>query len=139
MKEILVEGDITEDLKRLNVKPKITYGDKNTRFLVCEVSDEDFATLDNDVDTEDTWKDGGWRYSEGSCLSSPQDKVNINGSYILGWELKLDKPAREYTDLLSYFIEELQASVATNVAALAIHMAKANKMKLSELFKKYQG
>ncbi|MGE1025841.1 hypothetical protein ACQGS6_17980 [Bacillus sp. GMs2/2] len=50
MEEILVQGNITEDLKRLGVNAKRTYGDENTSYQVYEVSEEDFQKLSDDAD-----------------------------------------------------------------------------------------
>lgn len=46
---------------------------------------------------------------------------------------------REYSDLLTYFCEEIGASTEKNVCALAVDLAKQNNLTLAELFKKYLG
>ncbi|WP_196473273.1 hypothetical protein [Bacillus sp. SRB1LM] len=45
-----MQGNITEDLKRLGVNAKRTYGDENTSYQVYEVSEEDFQKLSDDAD-----------------------------------------------------------------------------------------
>lgn len=45
----------------------------------------------------------------------------------------------EYETLLTYMGEELGASVERNVCALAVDLARANGLTLSELFIKFEG
>lgn len=143
MEEILVQGNITEDLKRLRVNATRTYGDENTSYQVYEVSEEDFQKLSDDADNRDLgdghWKNGGWRWCEGSNQGDPNAEMFVNGEPILCWEKDREWKDDVYRDLLTYLCEEMGCSAFRNVCALAKDLAKYNNMKLAELFAKYQG
>lgn len=68
MKEILVSGNTDEDLKRLNVNAKLTYGNENTRFKVYEVTENEFKTMCDEPEIYNTWMNGAWRYCEGRVI-----------------------------------------------------------------------
>ena len=156
MKEILTFGDLTKDFNRLGVELRQTY--KGEDYGVCEVTEEEFITLDNDKpEREDTWEEGGWRYCKGSNQIEPNQKVLINNKEIIAWydgsndfdseeerEYYLSQhkgimPLENYKDLLTYLYYEMGCSQPRNVCALTKDLAKYNNMKLSEFFKKYQG
>jgi hypothetical protein len=109
---------------------------------VWEPSEEDLKKLLDVQEEEWNNKEYGWfRISDGSNMGSVSRRYKINGYYIKAWDADGFRYYRDrtYKDLLSYFSEELGASQPRNVCALAIDLAKQNGMKLSELFKKYQG
>lgn len=145
MKEILTFGDVTKDFKRLGVEIRQTYNGK--RFRVCEITEEEFEILCNDLCDgiiTATWLEGGWYYCEGSNQRIPTDIVIINNKKIIAWcREHLEKhneiiPLKKYRDLLSYLSNEMSCSMVKNVCALTKDLAKYNNMKLSELFKQYQ-
>lgn len=150
MKEILVQGNITEDLKRLGVNATRTYGDETTLYQVYEVSDEDFQKLSDEPDTTDTWKNGGWRWVDGSNLSKPDTFVTVNQQQLFGWpeediyeeyedEEEEDSRSYTYVNLLSYLEETVGCTAFRNVCAVTKDLAKYNNITLGELFQKYQG
>ncbi|BCC54934.1 hypothetical protein BCJMU07_4284 [Bacillus cereus] len=149
MEEILVQGNITEDLKRLGVNATRTYGDETTSYQVYEVSDEDFKILSDDASKRDTddghWESGGWRWCEGSNQGKPNDILLVNNKDLHCWAEPVEddqeeKPYfNEYIHLLEYLEMEKGCSSFKNVCALAKDLAKYNNMTMAELFRKYQG
>lgn len=159
MKEIL--GDNLEKaMEVFNITARKTYqgSREDTDFRqVWELEDNEFEKLCNlsDDDWENNNIEGWWRHAEGSNKGLVDRRYNINHHYIMAWDgygreeqeeenkkLPVDDrwiELRKYHDLLEYFCEEIGASTEKNVTALAIDLAKQNNMKLSELFKKYQG
>lgn len=153
MIEILTMGNVENDFKRVGVKVRQTY--IGEEYGVCEVTEDEFKTLCNDE--ADGWVDCGWRYAKGSNQQDPDEKVLINGKEIIAWydafkvfdseEEKQDYSKEhngimlleKFSNLLEYLCNEMGCSQPRNVCALTVHLAKANNMKLSELFKKYQG
>jgi len=157
MREIL--GDKLEKVMEIyNINATKTYQNNSdaTDFRqVWELEDNDFERLCNIPDED--WKDDyGWfRSADGSNMGSVNKRYNINNHYINAWdgygrEIQKEEnkslppddrwvEPRKYFDLLEYFCEELGASTERNVAALVIDLAKQNGIKMSELFKKYQG
>ena len=114
------------------------------------------------IAADDSW----WRGANGSNLGVPYQIFKINGKSLLAWcgrnrdELydeynEMDEEERaeyaraeeyveffapfEYSDLLTYFCEELGASTERNVCALATDLAKYNNITIGELFEKYGG
>lgn len=138
MVEILVQGNIEGDLKRLGIEATRTYGDEHTDYQVYEVSDEDFEKLS--ADTEDNgWKDGGWRWAKGSNMGAPNDKKTVCGERLICWDRSDGWKEDEYGDLLTYLCEEMGCSAFRNVCALAKDLAEFNNMTMAQLFEKYQG
>lgn len=155
MKEILTMGNVTNDFKRLGVEVRQTYNGEE--YGVCEVTEEEFKILCNEPDTEGTWDDCGWRYCEGSNQAMPEQKILLNGKEIIAWyddsedfEDEEEKqwyleenggvmPLEEFSDLLQYLCDEMGCSQPRNICALTKDLAKYNNIKLSELFKIYQG
>lgn len=154
MEEILVQGNITEDLKRLGVNATRTYGDETTSYQVYEVSDEDFQKLSEDASKRNTdddhWKNCGWRWAEGSNLGRPDTFVTVNQQQLFGWaeediyeeyehEEEEDNRTYTYMKLLSYLEETVGCTAFRNVCAVTKDLAKYNNITLGELFQKYQG
>lgn len=144
MKEILVSGDVTKDFKRLGIKKRETY--IGEEFSVCEVTDKEFKILcDEECDElNDTWIDCGWRYAEGSNKGEVNELTLINNKGLQVWMESFRNEEGEeyvlaYNSLLEYFYEYLGITEFRNICALAIDLAKQNDMKLSKLFKEYQG
>jgi hypothetical protein len=145
MKEIL-GGELDKAFIDLSINAKKTY--EGNTFLddktqIWELSDEDFERICEFDDK--TWKDnwGWWRSAEGSNMSNPISRFNVNHHYMKAWDsnnrLEGLKYFRDYKNLLGYICDEIGASQPRNVCALAVDLAKINNMKLGELFKKYQG
>lgn len=148
MKEILTMGDITKDFNRLGVIVRQTYNGE--RYSVCEITEEEFKILCDEPNIEGTWEDGGWRYCDGSNQGIPSEKVVINNKELLCWyepddsddeEVEEDEESYipQYTNLLEYLCDHMGCSQPRNVCALTKDLAKYNSIKLSELFKTYQG
>lgn len=150
MKEILVQGNITEDLKRLGVIALRTYGNETTLYQVYTVSDDDFKKLSAEPDAAETWKNGGWRWADGSNLNRPDTFVTVNQQQLFGWpeediyeeyegEEEEDSRSYTYANLLSYLEETVGCTTFKNVCAVTKDLAKYNNITLGELFQKYQG
>ena len=149
MEEILVQGNITEDLKRLGVEATCTYGYEETLYQVYEVSDEDFKKMSDDASTrsmdDGNWKAGGWRWCEGSNQGEPNATLIVKGEELRCRAEPVEDDEEEepyysdYIDLLEYLEMEKGCSSFKNVCALAKDLAKYNNMTMSELFRKYQG
>lgn len=156
MKEILIIGKVQDDFKRLGITLRQTYSGAD--YGVCEVTEEEFKILcDEPEDIYGAWEEGGWRYCEGSNVEEPQQKVLIANREITAWydeskdfdseeekQIYLEEnggviPLEEFHDLLQYLCDEMGCSSPRNVCALTKDLAKYNNMKLSELFKIYQG
>lgn len=160
MKEILgAELDLA--FKELGIPAIKTYESEKLhysyqeKFQVWEMSDEDYERICNldDSDWKDDW--GWWRGAEGSnMIGAPMRRYNINGHYIIAWddrhadreeENKKLKPddrwpmERKYDYLTQYYCDEIGASTEGNITALSVDLARHNNIKMSELFRKYQG
>jgi hypothetical protein len=152
MKEILTMGDITKDFNRLGITIRQTYKTNDSdEYGVCEVTDEEFKILcDEPDDVAGTWEDCGWRYCEGSNQGIPSEKLVVNNKKLICWyepyeddeeglEDEEEPCTPQYTNLLEYLCDHMGCSQPRNVCALTKDLAKYNNMKLSELFKIYQG
>lgn len=144
MVEILVQGNIEEDLKRLGIKATRTYGNEYTDYQVYELSKEEYEKLSNDADERDIedgfWLHGGWRWAEGSNMGNPNTRMTVRGEELVCWEKEWNGMQEdEYKDLLTYLCNEIGASAFRNVCALAVDLAKWNNMTMAQLFEKYQG
>ncbi|EKS4345091.1 hypothetical protein QB607_003095 [Clostridium botulinum] len=145
MKEILTMGDVTKDFKRLGVEVRQTY--KGEDYGVCEVTDAEFKILYNEPeDMEGYWEDGGWSYYESSNQAEVNYILKVNNQKLKCWynpledEFEDDEPyIPEYYNLLEYLCDHMGCSKPSNVCVLTKDLAKYNNMKLSELFKRYQG
>lgn len=149
MEEILVQGNITEDLNRLGVQATRTYGDESTSYQVYEVSNEDFKKLSEDAKirgvNDGNWRNCGWRWCEGSNQGVPDTKLLVNGKELICWAEPVKDDEEEepyfnyYSHLLEYLCEEKGCSAFKNVCALTKDLARYNEMTMAELFQKYQG
>ena len=134
-------------------------------YEVWEVSDEVFKTMCDmtDEEFEKYCPDGWWRHTTGSIMGIPYSEFIVNQHKILAWDgysrqdwendcRRCLNPCsgtydyweecyggREYSTITEYLCEEIGASTEKNVCALTIDLAKYNNMKLSELFRKYEG
>lgn len=141
MKEILAQN-LQSLFNNTYLHGECTY--KGNKYEVWEVSDEDFETICNmpDDDFMKICPGGLRRSSEGSNMSVPFLDININHKKILAWP-KLGEYGRyskySWDSLLEYFCEAIGASSPQNVCALAVDLAIYNDMKMSELFKIYEG
>ena len=150
MKEIL-GGELDLAFKELRINAIKTYeGDTHLddKTQIWELNEEDFIKLCEikEEDWSDEW--GWWRSAEGSNMCNPLSRFNINNHYIKAWDggARLDEldqvgwyQDRKYNNLLEYLCDEIGASTERNICAVAVDLAKINNIKMSELFKKYQG
>lgn len=115
-------------------------------YEVWEISEEDFEIMCNMTEErfESYCPEGWWRHSEGSIFSTPYETNIVNGHKLISWSKgffnceETRKPKR-YESLSDYLCNCIGASLPKNVCALSIDLAKYNNMKLSELFRKYEG
>ena len=133
--EILAGGSIEKAFKELNIPMTVTYSGE--QYKVCEIEKSDFKTI-ADI-SEDEWKSnwGWWRSAKGSNMGTPYNFIKINGRDIICWEGD-GHCSDEYNTLLDYMNKAIGASQPRNVCALAVDLARANGMSMSELFKIYQ-
>ncbi len=165
MKEILAES-LQPFFDNSGLEGKCTY--QGGLYEVWEISDEVFDKMCDMKEDEflELCPDGMWRSSEGSIFGIPCVEYEINGQKIFAWDYNRERYIedckdcivrekygckqteedynecfgdRKYKTLLEYFCEEIGASVARNVCALSMDLAKYNKMTMGELFKKYEG
>lgn len=149
MKEILTSGDCKIDFQRLGINPTLTYGNDETEYNVYELSEDEFEILCNEPDIEGTWENCGWRHCTGSNKGFVNNTLSINNKELKCWyeeefeedldELEEEEFKPEYEDLLTYLCDECGCSTFKNVCALTTDLAKVNNLKLSQLFKEYQG
>lgn len=123
-----------------------TYIGKNVlkeglQLEVWELDQEDFRKID-DMPLEEIVKlldlDYCWWSAGGCILGEPDSIIKINGHSVQAWMGKIAK-RKKYPNLLTYFCDALGASQPQNICALAVDMAKYNKMSMAELFKELQG
>jgi hypothetical protein len=150
MKEVLISGDARAQFKRLKVKPKLTYSSPDEDYMVYEFSDEDFDLLDQaDGETENkhwTEEGCGWLYAiKGSVLGEIDHKFNVKGSKLQAWGKKIQAQSKkgrvefrtQYNDIFDYLESVVGATTWRNRAACLYCLSNQNKIKLSELMKKY--
>lgn len=132
--EILAGGNIEKAFKELNVNFVTTYS--GDQYKVCEIDKKDMKRME---DYEGEWPDdwGWWSFTKGSNMGTPYNFVKINGRDIICWEGD-GHCNDEYNTLLDYMSKAIGASQPRNVCALAVDLARANGMSMSELFKIYQ-
>lgn len=137
-------------------------------FSVWELTDEDFKTLDDMTDEEfEKYAENypWWRYAEGSNQGVPDYEFTVNGEKLIAWydadrdedlieDFKNEDEADQeggleqyiatwhettFPTLTDYLCNELGATTERNVCALAVDLAKYNKITMAELFRKYGG
>lgn len=146
--------------KKLNPKKKY-----DPHYEVYEISRQDMKKLDEIFEWPDSY--GWWRYAKGSNMGTPFSFFTVNGKELIAWDgykredLRddwADEPDEEkaayhysfkeyeetqyphkYSTLTEYMCDELGASTERNVCALAVDLARANGLKMSELFQIYEG
>jgi hypothetical protein len=160
MREIL-GGELEKVFEEQGINAVKTYEGNthlDSKTQIWELSNDEFEKLCN-ID-EDEWDEkykwSWWNSAEGSNMDNPISRFNINHHYIQAWDGDGRLEAleevngntshddycyedRKYKDLLGYLCDEIGASMGKNVVALAVDLAVMNNMKMSELFKKYQG
>lgn len=150
MVELLTSGDISKDFNRLGIQIKEVY--KGKRFSIHELTKEEFKVLCEEPDIENTWVDCGWRQGGESNLGKVNSKLIVNNKELKCWqehdwdkedfemeELFEEKYVPTYSSLLEYLEIEIGCSTFNNICSCVTDLAKQNKMKISELFKLYQG
>lgn len=167
MAEILGGGGLHKAFKELGIQAIRTYrGKEKPHYEVWELSKDDLKKLEYTVEWKDEW--GWWRFAKGSNQGTPFEFFQVRGKELIAWENQYkrddlrddwdDEPddekaayhysfqeyvkvhcQNEYDTLLDYMGEELGASNGTNVCALAVDLARANGLKMSELFQIYEG
>jgi hypothetical protein len=143
MKEILVQGDISDDLLRLGIEAELTYGDKFSYkgYKVYEVSDEAFIVLSEDAKLslgKAAWNRGGWRWTSGSNMEEPTEYVVVNDNHLKGWINEEHYKPYTYSKLTTYLEEVVGCTAFKNVCAVATDLAKYNHMTMANLFRIYQ-
>ena len=145
--------------KRCN--PKKNY---DPHYEVYEISQADLKRLQEVFEMPSgAW----WRYAKGCNLGTPFDFFTINDMELIAWsgpkrdDLRDDWDAEpdeekaayhysfkeyeetnypyKYETLTEYMCEEIGAAVESNVCALAVDLARANGLKMNELFQMYEG
>jgi hypothetical protein len=167
MAEILGGGALYKAFRELGIDATRTYkGKDKPHYEVWELSKEDLKKLEYETEWKDEW--GWYRYAKGSNMGTPFDFFTVNGKELIAWENQYkrddlrdvwedesddEKAAyhysfkeyvavhcpNEYSTLTEYMAEELHASTGTNVCALAVDLARANGLTMSQLFKIYEG
>lgn len=123
----------------------ITYA--GNRYEVWKVSDELFKKMCDMTEeqfVELAGEEAFWRHSEGSNLGTPYEKNIINGHKLISWSkgylrCEESRKSKKYESLSEYLCDCVGASQPKNVCALAVTLANANGMTMSELFAKYEG
>lgn len=164
--EILAGDGINRAFKELGIDAKCTYyGNDTCQYQVWEIDKSDLQTLEYTVMWQDNY--GWWRFAKGSNMGTACSFFEVNNHELIAWDgvrredLRYDwddepddekksynysykeyeefwKP-HKYQTLLEYFCDELGASTASNVCALAVDLARVNGLSMAELFKKFQG
>ena len=162
--EILAGSGIENAFKSLDIKTKNELK-SNQGFGVYKITDDEYKKPCNSPEPwPHEW--GWWRFSEGSNMGGVDQEYTINGKKIIAWDgvfrnsLKIDCFCcvayqdnlcdgsennrkefgcldRSYTNIMSYFNEELGASTEWNVCSLAVDLARQNGMTMAELFNEY--
>ena len=164
--EILAGGGIKTAFKELGIKATRTYkGTDKTHYQVWEIEKSDMLRLDEISEWPDHY--GWWIYAKGSNMGTACSFFTVNGKELIAWDGPYredlrddwnDEPIEEkecyhysfkeyeeswkphkYDTLSDYFCDELSASTARNVCALAVDLAKANGLSLAKLFEIYEG
>ena len=143
----ILGNNLSQLFNNITLNGVCTY--KGKRYEVWEVSDEVFnvmCDMSEDKFVELAGKDAWWRHSDGSNLGTPDSKVYVNGCEMFGWagetwddEDENDEFEVYASNLSNYLCDVIGASQPRNVCAVAVDLAKYNNMKLSELFRKYEG
>jgi hypothetical protein len=133
-------------------------------YEVYEISQNDLKKLAESIELpNNSW----WDYSKGSNMGTAYELFNINGRELIGWagtkreylhdcwcdfdfetkakynhsfkEYENTALTREYDTLLDYIHEELGEHMYHKVCALAVDLARANGLTMSQLFEVYEG
>lgn len=161
--EILAGNGIEKAFKALGIEAERTFN-RHYAYNVWEMSDDNFKKLCAAPENwPNTW--GWWRSADGSNMGDVNHEYTINGKKITAWDgefketLKSDCAycidyqagwcegigedrakcifERTYPDILTYFYDELGASVERSICGLAVELARQNNMTMAELFNKY--
>ena len=164
--EILACNGIQNAFKEFGIKAKRTYKMSHEPYYeVWELDKRDLKVLNNCGEWMDSW--GWFRHAKGSNMGSACSFFMVNGYELIAWdgdmrdellnrwcdesnEVKKEynysfKKYEEfwmphaYRTLLEYMYNEIGASTASNVCALAIDLARANRMSMAKLFEIFEG
>ena len=164
--EILGGDGLHRAFKELGINATRTYrGSDKPHYEVWELSKDDLKTMEFSSE----WKDefGWWRYAKGSNMGTACSFFKVNNRDLIAWdgpkredlmnawydgsieeraqynfsfkEYEKTLCPKTYDKLTDYMCEELGVSTEKNVCALAVDLARANGLKMSELFKMYEG
>jgi hypothetical protein len=164
--EILGGSGLHKAFKELGIKATRTYRRREKpHYEVWELSKDDLKKLEYTDEWKDEW--GWWRFAKGSNMCTPFDFFQVNHKELIAWDGPQredlrddweDEPDEEkatyhysfkayqeehyphsYDNLLEYMCNELGASMADNICALAVDLARANGMTMAKLFEIYEG
>lgn len=144
MYEILVFGEIQNDLDRLGIKARETYSNIPSngykKIRVYTLDEKNFEILCKDAEIDDSgknvWKDGAWFYAEGSNMDEPDVYITVNSQKLLGWSL--DYYDEKFDSITDYLYKTFDVSTIKNICSLSVDLAKYNDLSLSDLFSKFQ-
>jgi hypothetical protein len=164
--EILGGSGLHRAFKELGIKAIRTYRrSEKPHYEVWELSKDDLKKLEYTDEWKDEW--GWWRFAKGSNMGTPFDFFQVNHKELIAWDGPMREDLRHdwedesdeekaayhysfkayqeehyphsYGSLLEYMGNELGASVADNVCALAVDLARANGITMAKLFEIYEG
>ena len=128
-----------KQFKRLKISPVKTYEEKRGDLKVYEITEKEFQIIcDDPVDWAD---DAAWRHSTGSNLSGDMQRFNINNHYITAWinDRRNGRGPHSFKSLTEYFDNVFSITTENNLASVFVSLAEENKMKISDMLKRFQG
>lgn len=166
MAEILAGNGIHKAFRTLGIDAKRTYKSSHEPYYeVWEIDKKDIRVLEDTIDWSGDW--GFWRYAKGSNMGTACSIFDVNGKELIAWdgsrrddlyddwsqESFEEKAAyhhsfkeyeeammpRKYDSLLEYLCDEIGASTATNVCALAVDLGRVNGKTMAQIFQTYEG
>lgn len=166
MAEILAGHGIHKAFKTLGINAKRTYKSAHEPYYeVWELDKKDIRVLDEALEWPEEW--GFYRHAKGSNMGTACSFFTVNGQELIAWDgakrddlfddwdnesfeeraayghsfakYEEEMMPKVYDNLLHYMCEEIGATMATNVCALAVDLARANGKTMAELFKTFEG
>ena len=138
MKEIL--GHNLDRYFAYKIGAFLMYAGKD--YQVWQVTDyrlDRMRAEDSDEFVEKAGEDAWWRYAIGCTLPKPSGRTIeiVNRERMIAFDARFSYDT--YTCLTEYLCDAVGASNEKNVCACSVELARANKMKLWEFWKTYQG